>query len=44
MDTYLGYGRLALPVVALIVGFVFFRMLLGAVSSGLPPAASGFST
>lgn len=40
LDTYLGYGRLALPVVALIVGFVFFRMLLGALSKTVPAGAT----
>lgn len=36
LDTYIGYARIALPVVALVVGFVFFRMLLGAVAKAVP--------
>ncbi len=40
LDTYLGYGRLALPVVALVIGFVFFRMLLGALARAVPAGAA----
>ena len=40
MDTYIGYGRLALPIVALIIGFIFFKMLLGAVSPRMPQVAT----
>jgi flagellar biosynthesis/type III secretory pathway M-ring protein FliF/YscJ len=34
------YGRFALPVVALLVGFVFFKMLLGAVRPAAPQVAT----
>jgi len=40
VDTYLGYGRLALPLVALVVGFVLFRMMLGALAATVPASAS----
>ncbi len=35
-DTYLGYGRLAVPLVALALGFVLFRMMLGALAGTAP--------
>lgn len=39
-DKYISYGRLALPVVALVIGFVFFKMLLGAVRPYAPQVAT----
>jgi flagellar M-ring protein FliF len=39
-DKYLGYGRLALPVVALLIGFIFFKMLLGAIKPYAPQVAT----
>jgi flagellar M-ring protein FliF len=39
LDQYLGYARLVVPVLALVIGFVLFRMMLGALAGTVPAGA-----